>query len=180
MARPAGSASAQSAAAAGVGRGRLGSGSGVSPQEARSFTNGGLHEKHQALIAPLRRVAAVPRVPRSTCPGLCEPRGRSVGGHEGVRNHPRWLFAPSLGDERCRHPARVNENEHGDQASLPPRKAHLEDEGAGGRTDLRLSGLRENARQAATVANGRLQRAVAAWNRLARRRWLATCGSACR
>ena len=49
MARSAGSASAQEAAAAGVGRGALGSGSGVSPQEARSVTNGGIHQEHQAL-----------------------------------------------------------------------------------------------------------------------------------
>ena len=50
----------------------------------------------------------------------------------------------------------AKEDEHGDQASLPLGKTQVEDKGTGRRADLRLSGLRENERQAATVADGRL------------------------
>src|SRR5215212_8789627 len=55
------------------------------------------------------------------------------------------------------------EDEHGEQASLPPGKAQMKDKGTGRRAHLRLSGLRENERQAATVADGRLRGPVAAW-----------------
>jgi len=51
----------------------------------------------------------------------------------------------------------------------------MEDKGTGRRTDVRLSGLRENSRQPATAADGWLRGAVAAWNRRPRGRWLANC-----
>src|SRR5215207_9521868 len=74
-----------------------------------------------------------------------------------------------LGDGACGIRPRAKENEHGDQASLPPGKAHMEDKGTGRRVELHLSGLREDARQAATGSNGWLRSPVVAWN------WLVTC-----
>jgi hypothetical protein len=54
---------------------------------------------------------------------------------------------------------------------MPPGKAQMAQQGTGRRTELLLSTLRENARQAAAVADGWLGGPVAAWNRLARWRW---------
>jgi hypothetical protein len=71
-----------------------------------------------------------------------------------------WQVTPGLAvrwppdDGACRHRAREKETEHGEQASLPSGKARMEDQGSGRRTDLRLSGLREDARPAASIQNG--------------------------
>ena len=110
MARPAGSAGAQVAAAAGAGRGDIGSG--LSRQQAGSLAFGGLRarlEKHQALIALLRRLAPLPIAAGFViAPRLCEPRGRSdcaplQSTH--VRLNPdfrRWTTSGSAaGDDGC-------------------------------------------------------------------------------
>jgi hypothetical protein len=110
MARPAGSAGAQVAAAAGAGRGDIGSG--LSRQQAGSLAFGGLRarlEKHQALIALLRRLAPLPIAAGFViAPRLCEPRGRSdcaplQSTH--LRLNPdfrRWTTSGSAaGDDGC-------------------------------------------------------------------------------
>jgi len=51
----------------------------------------------------------------------------------------------------------------------------MEEQGTGRHTDLRLSSMREDTRQAATVADGRLRGPVAAWNWRPRGPFLATC-----
>lgn len=110
MARPAGSAGAQVAAAAGAGRGDIGSG--LSRQQAGSLAFGGLRarlEKHQALIALLRRLAPLPIAAGFViAPRLCEPRGRSDRAplqSTHVRLNPdfrRWTTSGSAaGDDGC-------------------------------------------------------------------------------
>jgi hypothetical protein len=76
---------------------------------------------------------------------------------------PGWLFVGRLATEHVGILPESEGDEHGDQASVPPGEAHMEDKGTGRRTDVHLPSLRKNARRAATVADGWLRGAGAAW-----------------
>ena len=79
-----------------------------------------------------------------------------VGGRQKVwQQHPWVAVRGTLGEGRVSASCpRAKEGQHGEQASLPPGKARMEGKGTRRRTDLRLSGLRENTRQTATRENG--------------------------
>jgi hypothetical protein len=67
-----------------------------------------------------------------------QPLAETGARHEGVASHPWVAIGRPLGDGACRHPGPRKENDHGDQAWLPPGKAQMEDQRTGGRADLLL------------------------------------------